>query len=711
MSKTLYISATESKSGKSAIVLSVMRLLMTGIQNVALFRPIINDHKEGERDHDINLVLSEYNLDLPYEDTYAYTLGDARALINNGQSAMLLENILAKFKHLESEYDFVLCEGTDFLGKDAAFEFDLNAAIAANLGCPMLLVANASDKSINELISTTQVTIDTLDAKGVELVCAIINRFIGSEADRKEAVAALQEKTHGSQPLLVYAIPEEPTLGNPTINDVRKWLDAQVLYGHGRLDALVQDYIIAAMHIGNFLDYVTEGGLVIAAGDRADIILSCLTSRLSSSFPNISGILLTGGLQPPATVHRLIEGWTGVPLAVLSVKSNTFLTTRKLNELNGRIFPDDTRKIATAQGIFESSVNCEELRLRLISAVSTRITPKMFEFGLIESAASDKQRIVLPEGTSERILQAADILQRRGVGHITLLGSPDEIQAKAQLAGITLNPGVEIVDPPNSKYFADYVATYQELRKKKGITEEMARDRMMDTNYFGTMMVHKGDADGMVSGSICTTAQTIRPSFEIIKTKPGFSIVSSVFLMCLKDRVLVFGDCAVNPNPNAEQLAEIALTSAETAKIFGVEPRVAMLSYSTGDSGKGADVDVVIEATKLAQERAPHLFLEGPLQYDAAIDPTVAATKMPNSNVAGKATVFIFPDLNTGNNTYKAVQRAAGAVAIGPILQGLRKPVNDLSRGCTVPDIVNTVAITAIQAQAEKKLAAEKALN
>ncbi len=707
MSKTLYISATESKSGKSAIVLSVMRLLMTGIQNVALFRPIINDQREGERDHDINLVLSEYNLDIPYDDTYAYTLGDARALINNGQNAVLLENILAKFKQLESEYDFVLCEGTDFLGKDAAFEFDLNAAIAANLGCPMLLVANGSDKSMEELLSTTQLTIDTLNEKGVELVCAIINRFVGTDEERREAVTSLREKAPGLQSLLVYAIPEEPSLGNPTINDVRKWLDAQVLYGHGRLDALVQDYIIAAMHIGNFLDYVTEGGLVIAAGDRSDIILSCLTSRLSSSYPNISGILLTGGLQPPPTVHRLIEGWTGVPLAVLSVKTNTFLTTRRLTELYGRIFPDDTRKIATAQGIFESNVNCEELRLRLISAVSTRITPKMFEFGLIENAAADKQRIVLPEGTSERILQAADILQRRGVGHISILGSPDEIRAKAQHAGISLNPDVEIIDPVSSKYFDEYVDTYLELRKAKGVTIDIARDRMLDPNYFGTMMVHKGDADGMVSGSICTTAQTIRPSFEIIKTKKGFSIVSSVFLMCLKDRVLVFGDCAVNPNPNAEQLAEIALTSAHTAKIFGVEPRVAMLSYSTGDSGKGEDVDVVIEATKIAHSRAPELSLEGPLQYDAAIDPVVAATKMPGSAVAGKATVFIFPDLNTGNNTYKAVQRAASAVAIGPVLQGLRKPVNDLSRGCTVPDIVNTVAITAIQAQAEKEKAKE----
>ncbi|MDR2076528.1 MAG: phosphate acetyltransferase, partial [Desulfovibrio sp.] len=337
---------------------------------------------------------------------------------------------------------------------------------------------------------------------------------------------------------------------------------------------------------------------------------------------------------------------------------------------------------------------------RIISLNPTRITPKMFEFSLLERAAAKKMRIVLPEGEEERILRATDILLRRNVAEIFLLGNPSVITEKITRLGLNFTPC--IIQPDASPLFDDYAATYRDLRKKKGLSLEQARDVLNDPTYFGTMMVHKGHADGMVSGSINTTAHTIRPAFEFIKTKPGVAIVSSIFLMCLKDRVLAFGDCAVNPNPTAEELAAIAVSSAETAALFGITPRVAMLSYSSGDSGKGVDVDKVIEATRIARRIAPSLLLEGPLQYDAAIDPDVAHTKVPDSQVAGRATVFIFPDLNTGNNTYKAVQRAAeGAVAIGPILQGLNKPVNDLSRGCTLTDIVNTVAITAVQAQGE----------
>ena len=311
------------------------------------------------------------------------------------------------------------------------------------------------------------------------------------------------------------------------------------------------------------------------------------------------------------------------------------------------------------------------------------------------AAKADKKTIVLPEGEDPRTIEAAKKIVEEDLANLVILGNPDEIDV----------PGATVIDPRNAEKHEEYASKFAELRAKKGVTIEQARAQVMDATYFGTMMVKKDDADGMVSGSINTTAHTIRPAFEFVKTKPGFSVVSSVFLMCLKDRVLAFGDCAVNPNPTAQQLAEIAIASAHTAQVFGIEPRVAMLSYSTGTSGKGADVDVVVEATRIAKEMAPDLALEGPLQYDAAIDPSVAKTKMPDSQVAGRATVFIFPDLNTGNNTYKAVQRAAGAVAIGPVLQGLNKPVNDLSRGCTVPDIVNTVAITAVQAAAEKKAA------
>ncbi|PIE68880.1 MAG: phosphate acetyltransferase [Deltaproteobacteria bacterium] len=704
MSTNLYITATEERSGKSAIVLGVMQLLVREVPNAAFFRPIINDPGEGNRDHDINLILNEYNLGIPYEDTYAYTLKEARELINSGQHALLLENILKKYKQLEAKYHFVLCEGTDFQGKDPAFEFDLNADIAANLGAPLLVVASGRKKTSDEIVSLTQLTVESLREKGLDVVAALINR-VSHDQDTSAIEAAIKNKAQCAD-LLIYALAEDATLGNPSMGDVCRWLDGQVLYGHGRLDTLVDKYLIAAMHIGNFLDYIDEGSLIITPGDRSDIILGSLVSRLSNSYPNISGVVLTGGIALSPAVHRLIEGWTGVPLPIISAQGHTYQITEKLNELYGRIQPHDQKKIASALGLFESSVNVCALRERLIQRKSIKITPKMFEYSLVEKAAANRQRIVLPEGTGERVLRATDILLRRGVADITLLGPVDEIRDKASTLGLDL-AAAHIIDPETSEYFEDYKQTYMALRKKKGVTEDIAHDRMLDTTYFGTMMVYKGQADGMVSGSVNTTAHTIRPAFEFIKTKPGAKIVSSVFLMCLKDRILVFGDCAVNPNPDAPQLAEIAISSAQTARIFGVEPRVAMLSYSTGASGKGVDVEKIIEATRLARERAQEIFpdlpIEGPLQYDAAIDPQVAATKLPGNAVAGQATVFIFPDLNAGNNTYKAVQRAAQAVAIGPVLQGLNKPVNDLSRGCTVPDIVNTVAITAIQAQAEKE--------
>jgi phosphate acetyltransferase len=620
--------------------------------------------------------------------------------MNSGQHGTMLDNILKKYKMLEAKYEFVLCEGTDFMGKDPAFEFALNAEIAANIGSPVLVVANGADKSSREIIDSTQITLDLLDEQGLDVVACIVNRSSVTDREESQIASALQSRDNSTNPLVTYVLPEEPLLGRPTMGDVKNWLNAQVLYGHGRMDTLVDDYLIAAMQVGNFLDHVSRGSLIITPGDRADIILACLASRFSDSYPDISGIVLTGGIDVPATIHRLIEGWTGVPVPILSVPDHTFKTIQVLAHLYGKIEPGDTRKINTALGHFDACVDSRELEVRIVNLHSTKITPKMFEYNLIERAAGNKMRIVLPEGAEERILRATDVLVRRNVADIILLGDRAEISAKISALGLELN--VPVIQPDASPEFGDYVKTYHELRKNKGISMEQARDIMSDATYYGTMMVYKGHADGMVSGSINTTAHTIRPAFEFVKTKPGVSIVSSIFLMCLKDRVLVFGDCAVNPNPTAEQLADIAINSANTAKIFGIAPKVAMLSYSTGSSGKGADVDIVVEATRIARERAPELLLEGPLQYDAAIDPDVARTKLPISNVAGQATVFIFPDLNTGNNTYKAVQRAADAVAIGPVLQGLNKPVNDLSRGCTVADIVNTVAITAVQAQAEK---------
>ncbi|HEY2556085.1 MAG TPA: phosphate acetyltransferase, partial [Diaminobutyricibacter sp.] len=413
-------------------------------------------------------------------------------------------------------------------------------------------------------------------------------------------------------------------------------------------------------------------------------------------FPSVAGIVLNGGFDLPEPITRLIDGLRST-LPVVSTDLGTYETTVRITNARGRLAADSQRKYDTALALFERSVDGVELLERLDVSRSNVVTPLMFEYDLLERARAAKKHIVLPEGDDDRILKAAATLLARGVARLTILGEPFEVRSRAIALGLDL-AAADVISPFDDVLRLRFAEEYARLRAHKGITVDQAADTVTDSSYFGTMMVHLGLADGMVSGATHTTAQTIRPAFEIIKTRPGVSVVSSVFLMALADRVLVYGDCAVIPDPTAGQLADIAISSAETATQFGIEPRVAMLSYSTGESGSGADVDKVREATALVRKRNPLLLVEGPIQYDAAADAAVAASKMPGSEVAGRATVFIFPDLNTGNNTYKAVQRSAGAVAIGPVLQGLRKPINDLSRGALVDDIVNTVAITAIQA-------------
>lgn len=704
MPNNLYITATEERSGKSVVVLGIMQMLKKELHRVAFFRPIISDPPTKQEDPDIRLVTGYFNLQISYEDTYGCTLKDAYQLINTGREDDLHDLILKKYKKLEDTYDFVLIEGTDFRGSDTSFELDINSDIAANLGAPVILISSGRRKSAEEMIRQVQASIDMHHEKGLTLVASIINR--APEGITAELVSEIRKQVHPEEGLPFYVMPENSDLANPTIGDVKRWLNASVMYGASGMSAKIGEYIVAAMRVEHFLEYIKPGCLVITPGDRSDIILACLSARSSKSYPEVSGIVLTGGLVPYDSVRKLIEGWAGAPIPILSVQGHTYLIVQQLHELYAHIEPDDSQRIASALGFFSKYVKVQELSEHVISSKPARITPKMFEYAMMEQAAEDRQRIVLPEGTCERILRAADILLRRGVADLTILGREQQVRALAAANGLDLT-FVEVIDPQTSPLLEPFVQEYLRLRQHKGMIEDIARDRMSDPTYFGTMMVYKGYADGMVSGALNTTAHTVRPAFEFIKAKPGFTIVSSVFLMCLKDRILVYGDCAVNPNPNAPQLAEIALSSAETAKIFGIEPRVAMLSYSTGRSGKGEDVDKVAEATEIAHrlmmERKLDFILEGPLQYDAAIDPEVARTKLPGSKVAGRATVFIFPDLNTGNNTYKAVQRSAGAVAIGPVLQGLNKPVNDLSRGCTVDDIVNTVAITAVQAQAEKR--------
>jgi phosphate acetyltransferase len=701
MSNCLYITATEARSGKSAIILGLMEMLLRKIDRVGFFRPIISDVKD--QDHDINLVSSHFELGIPYDKMYGFTGTEASNLVSLGKQAEMLEGIINKYNQLNDICDFVLCEGTDFVSSVAAFEFDINAEISKNLSCPILLVTNAYQKGMEDTVRSVEVALKSLSGKRCHTIATIINRI--DPKDGEAIIKLLKEKDLTGEQLL-YAIPDEPYLGKPTVGEIAKLLGAEVLYGEKQLNRHVHNFTVAAMQLHNFLTRIERGSLIITPGDRSDVIVACLAAVSSASEQNIAGIVLTGGLKPEKPIWKLIKGFPRM-VPILSVKENTFPTATNAHKIHATISPDDDRKITQALAIFEKNVNTKQLEEKVITTRTTIITPKMFEYELLQRAKANRQHIVLPEGEDERILRAAETLLRREVVDITLLGNEMQIRKKIAQLGLRMSLA-NIIDPLKSNLFDEYVQTYFDLNKHKGITKEYARDMMRDVNYFATMMVYKGQADAMVSGAVHSTASTIRPALQIIKTRPGFSIVSSVFFMCLEDRVLVYGDCAVNPDPNADQLAEIALSSAQTAKTFGIEPIVAMLSYSTGESGYGADVEKVREATRIAKEKAresfPGLKIEGPIQYDAAVDSSVAKTKLLESDVAGKATTFIFPDLNTGNNTYKAVQRSAGAVAIGPVLQGLKHPVNDLSRGCTVPDIVNTVAITAIQAQSEKGL-------
>ncbi len=695
MADNLYVTSTEPRSGKSAISLGLMEMLFRNVDRVAFFRPFIHtDH--DRKDNDINLISSYFKTDLPYREMYGYTSDEANQFISAGRYEELLEGIVAKYKALEEKSDFVLVEGTDFQGSTSAFEFDINADVANNLGCPVILVAKANKKSPEEVIQSIEISLDSLADKNSNVLAVFINRI-----GEKDAVVKRLKDNPLASSFLIFTIPNVKTLDSPRVREVVEALNARVLYGSNQMNRHVESFGVAAMQIPNVLSRIADGHMVITPGDRADVIVACLSALSSSSMPRIAGMILTGGLMPEPSILQLIEGYHNA-LPILSVKENTFEAARNADNVHSIISPDDTRKITLALEAFEKNTDVHKLREKIIQTEVSITTPKMFEYRLIQRARSDRKRIVLPEGEDERILKAAEILSRRSVADLILLGNEEKIQDKISDLELELKD-VQIVEIQKSNKFESYAQNYLELRKHKGTTLVNARDNMSDPNYFGSMMVFKGDADGMVSGAAHTTRSTLRPSFEFIKTKAGFSIISSVFFMCLADRVLVYGDCAVNPEPDAQQLAEIAVSSAQTAQTFNIEPRVAMLSYSTGESGVGADVDKVREATSLAREMAKKqglsIKIEGPIQYDAAVDPGVARTKLPDSEVAGKATVYIFPDLNTGNNTYKAVQRSANAVAIGPVIQGLNKPVNDLSRGCTVPDIVNTVAITAIQAQ------------
>jgi phosphate acetyltransferase len=701
MARSIYITSAEGRSGKSTVALGVLDTLGHTISRIGVFRPIARSITE--RDYVLELLLGHVGVDLDYEECVGVTYDDVHA-----DPDAALSRIVERYKAVERKCDVVVIVGSDYTDVGSPTELGYNARIAANLGAPVLLVLTGrrpdetGGRTADEMRQITELSLPELVAAHATTLAIVSNRSDGEAlTDIEAAISSVipDALVPAGHDVPVWAIPEDPLLVAPTVGELLTAVEGTLLRGDEALltrEAL--GVVVSAMSMENVLIRLSEGAVVVVPGDRSEVLLAVLMAHASETFPSLAGIVLNGGFALSPTIERLMSGLDQT-LPIILTEFGTYQTAQRITQARGRLSADSRRKIDTALSLFEQHVETDALLGILDVTPSGVVTPLMFEYKLIEQARTDKRHIVLPEGDDDRILRAAGTILRRGIADLTILGEEVEVRSRAIGLGIDLR-AARILSPFDDVLRQRFAEEYTRVRAHKGMVLDIARETVTDVSYFGTMMVHLGLADGMVSGAAHTTAHTIRPGFEIIRTRPGVSVVSSVFLMALEDRVLVYGDCAVNPDPTAEQLADIAVSSSETAEQFGIEPRVAMLSYSTGESGAGAEVEKVRTATRLVRELRPDLPVEGPIQYDAAADAAVAAAKMPDSQVAGRATVFIFPDLNTGNNTYKAVQRSAGAVAIGPVLQGLNKPINDLSRGALVEDIVNTVAITAIQAQA-----------
>lgn len=680
----IYIASPEGDTGKSTIALGILHRLAATVPRVGVFRPIT---RLGEdRDYILELLLAGTTAGLSYDDCVGVSYQQVHE-----DPDVAIADIVDRFHRVAERCDAVLIVGSDYTDVATPSELSMNARIAVNLGAPVVLAVKAADRTPDEVAHVVEVCLAELNHQHAHAAAVVANRC--DPAQLTAVAAAL--KPLGPP---AYVLPEEPLLVAPSVAELQVAVDGNLIAGDPELMSReAMGVLVAGMTAEHVLERLTEGVAVVTPGDRSDVVLAVVSAHAAEGFPSLSCIILNGGLELHPAIASLVEG-LGLRLPIVATEYGTFETASRVAGARGRVTAKSQRKIDTALALMDKHVDVNDLLAQLSIPIPAVTTPQMFTYQLLDQARSDRKRIVLPEGTDDRILKAAGRLLQHEVAELTILGEENQIRSRAAELGVNIDAAV-VLDPRTSALCDQFAEQYAELRRKKGVTVEQAREIIHDVSYFGTMLVHNEMVDGMVSGAAHTTAHTVRPAFEIIRTAPGISTVSSIFLMCLADRVLAYGDCAIVPDPTSEQLADIAISSARTAAQFGIDPRVAMLSYSTGTSGTGADVDKVRAATELVRQREPELLVEGPIQYDAAVEPSVAATKMPDSAVAGRATVLIFPDLNTGNNTYKAVQRSAGAIAIGPVLQGLNKPVNDLSRGALVEDIVNTVAITAIQAQ------------
>jgi phosphate acetyltransferase len=680
----IYVASPEGDTGKSTIALGILHRLAATVARVGVFRPITR--LDEERDYILELLLAHTTAGLPYEEC----VGVGYQQLHEDPDGAIAD-IVDRYHHVANQCDAVLIVGSDYTDVASPSELSMNGRIAVNLGAPVVLAVKAKGRTPEQIAQVVELCLAELASQHAHTAAVVANR-----CDPAQMTAVADALKHFEPQ--TYVLPEEPLLVAPSVAELQSAVGGTVLRGDpALLTREVMDVLVAGMTAEHVLERLTEGVAVITPGDRSDVVLAVVSAHAAEGFPSLSCVILNGGLQLHPSISSLVSG-LGLRLPIITTPFGTFETASRVASARGRVTASSQRKIDTAIALMDTYVDTADLLARLAIPIPSVVTPQMFTYRLLDRARSDRKRIVLPEGEDDRILKAAGRLLQHGVAELTILGEEVQVRSRAAELGVDLSSAA-VLNPRTSELCDKFAEQYAELRRRKGVTVEQAREIIHDVSYFGTMLVHNDMVDGMVSGATHTTAHTVRPAFEIIKTTREVSTVSSIFLMCLADRVLAYGDCAIVPDPTAQQLADIAISSARTAAQFGIDPRVAMLSYSTGTSGTGADVDKVRTATELVHTREPDLLVEGPIQYDAAVEPSVAATKMPGSKIAGRATVLIFPDLNTGNNTYKAVQRSAGAIAIGPVLQGLNKPVNDLSRGALVEDIVNTVAITAIQAQ------------
>ena len=710
MSRTIMLIPTGTSVGLTSVSLGVIRAMERKGVRLSIFKPIAQPRAGGDTPDQTTTIIRK-NSSIPAAEPLQ--MSRVESLLGSNQQDVLMEEIISRYHANTQNAEVVLVEGLVPTRKHQ-FANALNYEIAKTLNAEIVFVmalGNDSPAQLKERIELTQSSFGGQKNKNITGV--IINKLNAPVDDQgrtrpdlseifddssKASIANIDPKQlFSDSPLPVLGcVPWSFDLIATRAIDMCRHLDARIINEGEIQTRRVKSVTFCARSIPHMLEHFRPGSLLVTSADRPDVLVAACLAAMNGI--EIGAILLTGNYEIDDRIARLCDRAFQTGLPVFMVKTNTWQTSLSLQSFNLEVPADDTQRIEKVQEYVASYINADWIEsLTATSERSRRLSPPAFRYQLTELARKAGKRVVLPEGDEPRTVKAAAICAERGIATCVLLGNPDEIQRVAAAQGVELGKGVEIVDPEQVR--ENYVPRLVELRKSKGMTEVVAQEQLEDNVVLGTMMLESGEVDGLVSGAVHTTANTIRPPLQLIKTAPNSSLVSSVFFMLLPEQVLVYGDCAINPDPTAEQLAEIAIQSADSAKAFGIDPRVAMISYSTGTSGAGSDVEKVREATRIAQEKRPDLVIDGPLQYDAAIMEDVAKSKAPDSQVAGRATVFIFPDLNTGNTTYKAVQRSADLISIGPMLQGMRKPVNDLSRGALVDDIVYTIALTAIQSQ------------